>query len=546
MSRGGAPGDAGPPAPGERARQFHERTKHSPERLRRLEASGFRLDWSNKPDPFKRYAEPLPRLPLERDAADVPVPALDAVSTSSVEEGTAPDLARLGWILGYGAGVLRKRADVDGRPFYFRTYACAGALYPVEAYVVSGPLAGLDAGVYHFDPRDLGLVRLRDGDLRGVLVRAAGSDDAVARAPVALVLTGIPWRTSWKYRDRGYRHLFWDSGMILANVLALAAAARVPVRVVTGFVDAEVGALLGLEERREFPLCLVALGRGDAAAPSREAPAPLSPRWPPLSREELDYPAIREVNDAGKLDDPAKVASWRHAAVKTRSGRRGPPVLGAEIPEAGAPLRAAPREALTAPRLAGALGSGASAATIRAVIRRRGSTRRFGRQPIAIETLRAILEVAHTGVPTDLAPAGQRLVETYLIANAVEGLERGAYRHTDGAFEPLRRGDLRRMAGHLCLDQTLGTEAAATLFHFVDLETALRALGDRGYRVAQLEGGIVSGKTYLAAQAYGLGATGLTFFDDEATEFFSPSAAVKSCVLVTAVGERIGRLLPLG
>src|SRR6266508_1220324 len=67
------------------------------------------------------------------------------------------------------------------------------------------------------DPALHALTRLRAGDHRGHLVRAAGSEAFIARAPVVLVLTGIPWRTGWKYTERGYRHLFWDAGMILAR-----------------------------------------------------------------------------------------------------------------------------------------------------------------------------------------------------------------------------------------------------------------------------------------------------------------------------------------
>ena len=134
-------------------------------------------------------------------------------------------------------------------------------------------LQGLPAGVYHFDPQGPTLTRLREGDHRGHLVRAASREPAVARAPVVFVLTGIPWRTAWKYTERGYRHLFWDAGMILANILALAASACLPVRVVLGFADAEVSVLLGLEERREFPLCLVAIGAADSEVlPAAEPP----------------------------------------------------------------------------------------------------------------------------------------------------------------------------------------------------------------------------------------------------------------------------------
>src|SRR5206468_3693723 len=86
------------------------------------------------------------------------------------------------------------------------------------------------------------LERLREGDHRGYLVRAVGGEPAVAEAPITMVLTGIPWRTTWKYTERGYRHLFWDAGMILANLLALASAAAPPAEVILGFVDDGVGA----------------------------------------------------------------------------------------------------------------------------------------------------------------------------------------------------------------------------------------------------------------------------------------------------------------
>ena len=65
----------------------------------------------------------------------------------------------------------------------------------------------------------------------------------------------------------------------------------------------------------------------------------------------------------------------------------------------------------------------------------------------------------------------------------------------------------------------------------------LERFGNRGYRAAQLEGGITGGRLYLAAYALGFGATGLTFFDDEVTDFFSPHAAGKSVMFLTALGH---------
>ena len=88
----------------------------------------------------------------------------------------------------------------------------------------------------------------------------------------------------------------------------------------------------------------------------------------------------------------------------------------------------------------------------------------------------------------------------------------------------------------MTLDQDLGGDASVTFFFMANLESVLEAYGNRGYRAAQLEAGIIGGKMYLTAYALGRGASGLTFYDDEVTEFFSPHAAGKSCIFVMVVG----------
>ena len=115
--------------------------------------------------------------------------------------------------------------------------------------------------------------RLRRGDFRGELVGATAGEQAVASAPVVLICSSTFWRNSGKYQARAYRHCFWDSGTILANLLARTAAHRVPARVVCGFVDDRVNWLLGLEPQREVALALVPLGRNSAIgyAPAGDA-----------------------------------------------------------------------------------------------------------------------------------------------------------------------------------------------------------------------------------------------------------------------------------
>jgi len=106
----------------------------------------------------------------------------------------------------------------------------------------------------------------------------------------------------------------------------------------------------------------------------------------------------------------------------------------------------------------------------------------------------------------------------------------------------LRAGDFRRAAGHLDLGQALAADAAVNLYWLVDLERLLDHFGNRGYRVAQLDAAIRGGQTYLAAFALGIGATGLTFFDDDVIEFFSPHAAGKSVMFLMAIGRPAGRV----
>ena len=104
-------------------------------------------------------------------------------------------------------------------------------------------------------------------------------------------------------------------------------------------------------------------------------------------------------------------------------------------------------------------------------------------------------------------------------------------------METLKQGEFRQDAGYLGLQQELPADASVDLFFLADLNAALESYGNRGYRMAQTEAAIRAGKVYLAAYALRLGASGLTFFDDDVTEFFSPHAAGKSVMFLIALGR---------
>ncbi len=123
--------------------------------------------------------------------------------------------------------------------------------------------------------------------------------------------------------------------------------------------------------------------------------------------------------------------------------------------------------------------------------------------------------------------------------HAVEGLTPGTYyyRRADRSLELLREGSFRGAAGRLGLGQELPADAAVNVYSLASVPPLLARFGNRGYRAAQLEGGITGGRLYLAAYAQRFGASGLTFFDDEVTEFFSPHAAGKSVMFLVALGH---------
>jgi SagB-type dehydrogenase family enzyme len=140
-------------------------------------------------------------------------------------------------------------------------------------------------------------------------------------------------------------------------------------------------------------------------------------------------------------------------------------------------------------------------------------------------------------------PAPPHLNQIYMIVHAVEGLEPGAYAlDQDGVeIEMIKAGVFRSEAGYLGLEQALPAEAAVTIFFIADLNAVFERFGNRGYRAAQLESGIIGGKMYLAAYAQGFGASGLTFYDDDVIEFFSPRAQGKSAIFQVAVGRSAKR-----
>ena len=134
-----------------------------------------------------------------------------------------------------------------GRHIPLRAAGSAGGRFPLELYVVlPDALHDLPPGVYAYRPVEHALLQL-------------GPPPTGTTA--GIVVTGVPWRTGWRYRERGYRHIFWDAGTMLSQLLALAASVGFPARLYWTSPTSSC-ATAGADGIAEFPIAAVTLGDG--------------------------------------------------------------------------------------------------------------------------------------------------------------------------------------------------------------------------------------------------------------------------------------------
>jgi hypothetical protein len=460
---------------GDTARLYHELTSYEAEREWPLPVDDPRVlqdfvssDPDRVPAPCKAYEPGLPRVELPRSWPPVETAATVVLAGQADAVPAALDLSSLARLLHLSAGVVRV-SEKRGRRWLFRAAGSAGGRSPFEVYVSARGVDGLADGVHWYDPVGHALLQ--------VAPRAGGE-------ATALVVTGVPWRTGWKYAERGFRHIYWDSGTMLSQALALAESAGLGPRLWTRFPDDELARLVGADGVHEFPVAFARLGDGSPAIrPQGEAATGTVDSAPPL-----EFPLVTRAQRAGdgdRLGDP-----WPAAAPL-----EGEPPASADLDE---------------------------------VILTRGSTRRMDAAasvPRDVFEWTLALGMRGTGLPHFIAVHG------------VEGMDPGLYRWPD-LDRPLRREPMREEMLRFCWDQDLGRDAAFVVVAAVDADE----LDDRGYREAQLGAGLVEGRLHLAAYALGIGASGMTFLDSEIEPLTGEPLAglIVTCVGVPTYRSKAG------
>jgi hypothetical protein len=426
-------------------------------------------DFSRLPWFVKRYPGDLPRIGLPRELPATSAAAVAVLAGTAEVSRAALDLAQLSRLLYLSAGVVRTMERPYGvHPF--RAAGSAGGRFPLEVYVVVPPGGPLPAGVHWYDPWEHALVRV------GPPPRAGGP---------AVVVTGVPWRTGWRYRERGYRHVYWDAGTMLAQLLALADSAGLAAALYTRFPDAGVAALVGADRVHELPVAVVGLGE---AAPAVEPAGPAAAGA--VDAAPVEFPLVTAAQRAGECDR----LGW--------PWERGGPVA--------VPVQASE--------------------PVEHVIAARGSQRRMdASRGLSRDLLRTAMGVAVRGLS----------LPHWIVVHDVPGVTPGVYRWP-ALDAPVRAGVLRDELYRVCLDQALARDAA---FVAIAAIAGLAQLSDPEYRAAHLAAGLAEGRLHLAAYALGASATGMTFLDSEVPALLGEP---HDGLLFTCVGAPLYRSAPAG
>ena len=472
----------------------------------------FEADWEDAPLPYKLYRG----FPATGLSAEIPL-ALPERSAP-----LQPNLQALGHVLWYTYGlaqisyssldtdlVLRDWEPLQSKR---RFVPSGGALYPNELYVYV-KMADLPAGVYHYDAAHHRLVMLRQGNFDSYLARALGNRCDISSCFCTVFVSTMFWKNFFKYHNFAYRLQGLDAGVLIGQLLEVTKRYGFQSGVYFQFLDRAVHHLLGLSEREENVYAVIPLSAerditwfaggnhrdGDDTAVSlcQELPE-ISPVHFVRSRRILPYPLLVEANQASMLES---ARSFRRVERRKEIHPKGDAI----------PL-------FRGERLCYDL---ASACRNRFSPEMDFVLRRISRFQLAVLLQEAAASFAYRN---DLDEEGEEpmpRVSLYGCLHVVEGIPDGAYRYDSEAhaLQGVRPGDHRlRLQEAMSLDNVNLFQVPLCLHVTGDRDHLLPALGYRGYRIQQMEAGMLVQRLLLAASAMGMGGHPLLGFDANACD----------------------------
>ena len=232
--------------------RFQQQTKYDPQKM-----PGHELDWQAKPELYKRYPQAAkteltsfePTQAMSLDEALKRRKSIRDFQDKPISEG------QLAYLLWATTGIQRLE---DG--YEFRTVPSAGALYPIETYLIVNNVKGLEAGIYHYSIRAHQLEQLRQGDFRRQIAAAALGQRMCATASVVFVWSAVFERCKWKYGQRAYRYIYLDAGHIAENLALAAVSLNRGSCEIGALYDEQVNAIVSVDGIDESVICMAVVG----------------------------------------------------------------------------------------------------------------------------------------------------------------------------------------------------------------------------------------------------------------------------------------------
>ncbi|KAB7707097.1 SagB/ThcOx family dehydrogenase [Bacillus aerolatus] len=462
------------------------------------------VDWEDAPLPYKLYRG-LPVFPL---SLEVPL---------TLEEWKAPeqpDFWKISYFLWYVFGLTQFSEtafpSIDQAPELmqsFRRFApSGGALYPNELYMYL-KMEDLPVGVYHYDVAHHRLVLLREGNFDSYIAQALGNRCDMSACFGAVFVSTMFWKNFYKYNNFSYRLQGLDAGVLIGQLLEVAKRFGFASGVYFQFLDRAINHLLGLSEKEESAYAVIPLsveptiwftnvsdtgGLVSAAELCRELTAIQCNHYV-RSRRVKEYPMLTRMNEASMMES---TEAFRQINAKENMSCEG---QGIALPPAK--------------RLSDDLAS---------VCRKRYSPDMdFVLGKVSQPQLATLLQEATASFSyrNDLDGAQRKCeprVSLYGCLYHVEGIADGAYRYdsTAHALQQVHRGDHRLQLQYgMSLDNVNLLQVPLCLHVAGDKDYSKTALGYRGYRIQQMEAGMLVQRLLLTASAIGMGGHPLLGFD---------------------------------
>ena len=234
--------------------RYHEETRYRREAMPR---GG--LDWAHQPSRYKEYPYPTEHFQIRPVDPQQASPIWNVIAQRRSTRDFSPqfitfsELSQLIWAT---QGITSRAGGFD-----FRATPSAGALYPIETYVVVNRVEDISSGVFHYNVKEAKLLVLKDGHFGSELSQAALGQEMLEEAACVFIWTAIVERSKWKYRERAYRYIYMDAGHIGQNLYLAATALNLGCCTVGAFFDEEVDHLLGVDGKEEISIYLGAVGR---------------------------------------------------------------------------------------------------------------------------------------------------------------------------------------------------------------------------------------------------------------------------------------------